>query len=77
MVTLEKKRITIVIDGFGAAEMYTNIVGELLDLLYCKDENFIQQHKTILLLLEYMMPTSGQVKLMLENKGREQTQSQG
>lgn len=64
MVTIEKERLTIVINEFCAAEAYTDIVGELLDLLQCKDKNFTQQHKNVLLLLENMMPTTDQVIAM-------------
>lgn len=64
MVTIEKRQITIVINDFCAAEIYANIVGELIDLLRCKDEDFMQQHKNVLLLLGYMMPDEKQVKAM-------------
>lgn len=64
MVTIEKRRITIVIDEFCAAETYADIVSELLDLLQCKAEDFTQQHKNVLLLLENMMPTTDQVIAM-------------
>lgn len=64
MITIEKKRITIVVDNFCSAETYTSIVNELIDLLRCKDENFIQQHKNVLLLLGNMMPDEKQVQAM-------------
>lgn len=64
MVTIDKSRITIVINDFCAAETYTDIVGELIDLLQCKDKDFTQQHNRVLLLLENMMPTTDQVIAM-------------
>lgn len=62
MVIIEKRRLTIMIDEFCAAETYTDIIRELLDLLQCKDENFTQQHKNVLLLLENMMLDEKQVE---------------
>lgn len=64
MVTIDKDRLTIVINEFCAAETYTYIVGELIDLLQCKDKDFTQQHYHVLLLLENMMPTTDQVIAM-------------
>lgn len=64
MVTIEKNRLTIVINEFCAAETYTDIVSELLDLLQCKDENFTQQYNNVLLLLQALVPCEKQVKAM-------------
>lgn len=64
MVVFEKEQLTIVIKDFDIAERWKDTVCELLDLLYCKDEDFTQRHQNILLLLEELMPDCRQVKAM-------------
>lgn len=64
MVIFEKIQLTIVIKDFDIAERWKDTVCELLDLLYCKDEDFTQRHQNILLLLEELMPDCRQVKAM-------------
>lgn len=66
MITIEKDRLIITINEFGASEVYSDMIHELLDLLYCKDPDFTQQHKNIILLLEHMMPTHTQAEAMIE-----------
>lgn len=65
MVVFEKEQLTIVIKDFDIAERWKDTVCELLDLLYCKDEDFTQNHQNVLLLLEELMPDWKQVKAMI------------
>lgn len=68
MVIFEKKQLTIVIKDTDIAERWKDTVYELLDLLYCKDEDFTQRHQNVLLLLEELMPDCRQVKAMMDIK---------
>lgn len=45
MIIFEKEQLTIVIKDADIAGRWVNMVDELLDLLYCKNEDFIRQHQ--------------------------------
>lgn len=62
MVTFEKDRFIIIVNGSNATETWTDMVDDLLDLLYSKDENFTRQHRSVILLLQHMMLSWEQVK---------------
>lgn len=63
MIKLESTKLTIEIPG-SAVDNWTEIISDLLDLLYCQDQNYISHHQGILLLLQHMMPDHKQVKAM-------------
>lgn len=62
MVTFEKDRFIIIVNGNNATETWTDMVDDLLDLLYSKDENYTRQHRSAILLLQHMMLSWEQVK---------------
>lgn len=68
MIIFEKEQLTIIIKDADIAERWVNMVDELLDLLYCKNEDFIRQHQNVLLLLQELMPDWKQTKAMIDVK---------
>ena len=65
MVKLEPTRLIIIIPG-SAADTWSETVGDLLDLLYCEDPELIKRRQGILFLLQHMMPSFDQIKLLMK-----------
>ncbi len=64
MIMLEKDKLTIVIEGGLMPERWLDTVNELLDLFYCKSEEYLSNHQNVLLLLQEMMPDCKQAKAL-------------
>lgn len=64
MIHIEENKLTITIKRSFVEEFYVDMIGEMIDIMYCKDDNFTQSHRNILTLLEAMMPDYQQIKAM-------------
>lgn len=64
MVIFGKNQFTIVVSVVNTTETWCDTCNELIDLLACKDENFTQQHRHVLFLLQCMMLTGDQAKAL-------------
>lgn len=64
MVTIEKGSITIVIEEIMPAEVWCDMVNDLIDLLYCESDDYTQKHRAALILLQNMIPSLEQAKTM-------------
>ena len=64
MVIIDNDRITIVVQEIMPAEVWHDMVNDLLDLLYCESDDFSLKHRATINLLQNMMPTIEQAKAM-------------
>lgn len=64
MIHIEDNKLTITVERSFVEEFYVDMVVEMIDIMYCKDDDFTQNHKNLLLLLEAMMPDYKQIKAM-------------
>lgn len=62
MIKIKQQELTIIIPGPGP-ENWKEIVSDLLDLLYCQDQNFVNKHQSVFFLLQHMMPASEQISI--------------
>lgn len=64
MIRIEENKLTITIKTSFIEEFYVDMIVEMIDIMYCKDEDFTQSHKNLFILLEAMMPDYKQIKAM-------------
>lgn len=60
MVKFEGNDMVILIEN-ADKELWIETILDLLDLLYCQDDNFLSSHRNTLLFLKHMMPTCTQI----------------